>query len=141
MTDFELRPATEADHRFIYSATAKSLRSSPLYADLPPDQYTQVMNGVVSRMLQPPWTQTIAHPTGYPDEIAGFVLHRQTEQGKPVIGVTYVKEPYRRQGLGRQLLEHATHHAHDFLVVLAQPRVLNMCRNHELKPQLSPFYL
>ncbi len=141
MSDFDLRPGTEADHRLIFSATAKSLRSSPLYADLPPDQYTQVMNGVVGRMLVEPWEVAVAHPTGYPDEIAGFVLHRQTEQGKPVIGVTYVKSAYRRMGIGRQLLEHATKNNPDFVVVLAQPRMLNVARDHGLRPQLSPFYL
>jgi GNAT superfamily N-acetyltransferase len=141
MSEFELRAGTGADHPLIYSATAKSLRSSPLYRDLPPDQYTQGMNGIVSRMLLEPWSQTIAYPQGYPDEIAGFVLHRQTEQGKPVIGVVYVKSAYRLRGLGRQLLEHATHGQADFLAVLAQPRTLSWCRDRGLNPQLSPLFL
>jgi hypothetical protein len=37
-TDFTLRPGTTTDHPLIYSSTAKSLRSSPYYADVPPDR-------------------------------------------------------------------------------------------------------
>src|SRR5437763_2077920 len=99
------------------------------------------MNGIVSRMLLEPWSQTIAYPQGYPDEIAGSVLHRQTEQGKPVIGCAYVKSAYRMRGLGRQLLQHATHGQADFLTVLAQPRTLSLCRDRGWKAQLSPFFL
>lgn len=141
MTDFELRPGTDQDHALVYSATAKSLRSSPLYSDLPPDQYTQVMNGIVLRMLQAPWELTIAHPTGFPTEIAGFVLHRQTEQRKPGLGYVYVKSAYRRRGLGRQLLDHATQGQTDLIAVLGQPKIMGVCRDKGYRVQLSPYFL
>ncbi len=117
-----------------------SLRSRPLYADLSQDQYTQVLNGIVTKMHSSPWSQTIAHPQGYPDEIAGFVLHRHSDQGKPVIGYLFVKAPCRRQGVARILLEHGAAKT-DFLAVQAQPRVLTMARDRGLKPQLSPYLL
>ena len=37
-------------------------------------------------MTVAPWQLTAFHPTGFPTEVAGFVLRRVTEQGKPVIG-------------------------------------------------------
>ena len=145
MGEFQLRTGSDEDLAIVHSAAAKSLRSSPLYRDVPPDQYTEVMNGLVTRMTAAPWQLTIAHPTGYPSEVAGFVLHRtgHTHRGQPipVVGFLYTKEPYRRQGVARQLLQHATNGCPDFLAVLAQPRVLSMCRDRGLKPQLSPYLL
>jgi ribosomal protein S18 acetylase RimI-like enzyme len=141
VTDFELRPGTAEDLPLVYSATAKSLRSSPYYRDIPADQWTEIVNGLVRRMTVTPWQLTVATPTGFPNEVAGFVLHRQTEQGKPVIGVAYVKSAYRLRGLGRHLLDHATQGRPDFLAVLAQPKVLGWCRDKAPRPQLSPLYL
>jgi GNAT superfamily N-acetyltransferase len=138
VSDFELRPGTDQDLPIVYSATAKSLRSSPLYRDLPPDQWTQIVNGLIARMTTAPWQLTIATPTGFPSEVAGFVLGRPD---KPAIGSVYVKSAYRRQGVARMLLESVTSGRPDFLAVLAQPRVLGWCRDEGLKPQLSPYYL
>jgi hypothetical protein len=39
------------------------------------------------------------------------------------------------------LLESVTQGRPDFLVVLAQPKVLGWCRDKGLRPQLSPYYL
>lgn len=141
MSDFTLRQATDKDLPVVYRSAARSLRSSPLYRDLPDDQWTEIINGLITRMTTAPWQLTIAHPTGYPDEIAGFALHRQTHHGKPVIGVLYVKTAYRCMGIGRQLLNHVTNGRTDFLVVLAQPKVLGMCRDRGYLPQLSPYFL
>lgn len=143
MSAFQLRPGTEADHPFIYSATTRSLWTSPYYRDVP--AWPEVAKGVVARMLLAPWSVTIAYPKDLPDEIAGFVLHRagQTHDHRPipVIGVVYVKNVYRLLGVGRQLLEHATNREPDFLTVLATPKTLGMCRDRGLKPQLSPYFL
>jgi predicted component of type VI protein secretion system len=78
MNDFELRPGTGQDLPIVFSATAKSLRSSPLYRDLAADQWRDIVNGLVTRMTSAPWHLTIAHPTGYPSEVAGFLLHTAT---------------------------------------------------------------
>jgi hypothetical protein len=139
LSDFELRPGTDQDLPLVYSATAKSLRSSPYYRDLPPDQWTEIVNGLIGRMTQDPWQLTIVYPIGFPTEVAGFVLGRKAE--KPVIGLVYVKEAYRRKGVSRLLLESVTGGAPDFLAVLAQPRVLGMMRGKGLRPQLSPYFL
>ena len=146
MNDFELRPATAEDHAFIQASTARSLRSSLYCTDLPDDVYTQVVNGYLQRMLASPWACTIAHPTGYPHELAGFVLHAQSQGSehnppRPVVGFLYVAHPYRRQGVATMLLRHATSGQHDFLAVLATPKALGWARDRGLKPQLSPWWL
>jgi GNAT superfamily N-acetyltransferase len=138
VSDFELRPGTNQDLALVYSATAKSLRSSPLYRDIPADQWTEVVNGLVGRMTRDPWQLTIAYPIGFETEVAGFVLGRPD---KPAIGSVYVKSAYRRQGVARMLLESVTQGRPDFLAVLAQPRVLGWCRDRGMRPQLSPYYL
>lgn len=139
MNDFEPLPGTDQDLPIVYSSAARSLRSSPLYRDLPNDQWTEVINALITRMTTAPWQLTIAHPTGYPNEVAGFVMARHGS--KPAIGFVYVKEPYRRQGVGRALLESATRGETEFLAILAQPKVLGWCRDAGLRPQLSPYYL
>jgi len=131
--DFQFRPATSQDHPLIYSATAKSLRSSPYYTDLPGPQYTQLVNHVVGNMLARPWQQTIAHPQDYPQEIAGFILH-----SSQALGFCYVKEGYRERGLGRQLLEHATA-SKEIVAVLAQPKVIAKLRDKGYRVRLSPY--
>jgi len=84
---------------------------------------------------------TVAHPDGYDTEIAGFIARVTTDLRKPVIGVAYVKSDYRRRGLGRQPLEHATNGNREFISVLAQPRSLQLARDRGYRVQLSPFYL
>jgi GNAT superfamily N-acetyltransferase len=139
VSDFELRPGTNQDLALVYSATAKSLRSSPLYRDLPPDQWREIVNGLIGRMTVEPWQLTVAYPTGFPTEVAGFVLGKRAE--KPVIGFAYVKEAYRQKGVARMLLESVTNGRPDFLTVLAQPRVLGWCRDRGMRVQLSPYLL
>jgi hypothetical protein len=138
VSDFELRPGIEQDHALFYRSTTRSLWPPPYYRDLPGDLGPEISNGIVARMIQTPWELTIANPTGFPTEVAGFVLHRQTDS-KPAIGFLYFKEVYRRQRVARMLLEHATNGRPEFLAVLAQPQVLGWCRDRGLRPQLSPF--
>jgi GNAT superfamily N-acetyltransferase len=138
VSDFTVRPGTAKDFPLVYSATAKSLRLSPLYRDLSPDQWREIVHGLIVRMTTSHWKLTIATPTGFPTEVVGFVLGRPD---KPAVGFPYTKEPYRRQGVARRLLEAVTQGRPDFLAVLAQPKVLGWCRDRGLKPQQSPYYL
>ncbi len=140
--DFIIRKATDQDAPFIFSSVAKSWRSSPYAIDLDDDTYKVVINQIVTTWFtSPKWTITVAHPEGFPDEIAGYITHAQTQKGKPVLGFLYVKTAYRRMGIGRQLLEHVLQGKTEFVAVLAHPRVLGMCRDRGLRPQLSPYFL
>ena|SRR5450432_1805784 len=126
MSDFEIRTGTAKDHALIYRSATRSLWPTPYFRDVPGDQWAEIAKGIVTRMLQAPWKLTIATPNGFPTEVAGFVTHRQTTTHKgqvvPVVGFLYVKEPYRRQGVARSLLESVTRGRPDFLAVLPSRR-------------------
>jgi GNAT superfamily N-acetyltransferase len=55
-----------------------------------------------------------------------------------IVAPWYVKSAYRRMGIGRQLLNHATNGSSEFVAVLAQSTALRTCRDRGLLATLSP---
>jgi ribosomal protein S18 acetylase RimI-like enzyme len=77
----------------------------------------------------------VAHPKGYRDEIAGFVL----SNGAAVCSL-YVKNDYRRRGVARVLLD-AAGVGTRLIAVLGSPKAFRLARAKGLEVQLSPYLI
>jgi hypothetical protein len=139
MSDFEIRPGCTDDHRLVYSATARSMRSSPYYEDMPPETYNAFFSAWVSARLQSPaWSLSVACVAEVPDEIAGFLLYRPGTP--PAVGMVYVKDPYRLRGCAKLLLNTAGFRGGQrYPAVLGSPRRFELANGKRFYLRLSPY--
>ncbi len=133
MSDFAIRQGVPEDHALVYNATARALRFSPLYVDLPPQDYTDAINAIVSRMLMH-WKLYVAVFVEVPDEIAGFLL---CQPGK-ALGSIFVKKAYRQRGVARTLMEAAS--LREFVSVFYRPQPFKLAQAKGYHPRLSPYF-
>jgi GNAT superfamily N-acetyltransferase len=137
---FQIRRGTPADHTFVYSATARTLRSSPYYAGLPHDTYGVVIDEALrSRLAHPDWLLWIAFPTDRPTEVGGFIL----SNGLAVASI-YVRSEFRRRGVGRMLLDAAGVAARPgdrVRAVLGSAKAFWLARQKGLAVQFSPYFI
>ena len=71
--------------------------------DIPYTMYRQLYQGLLDRIMQRPGASVIlaVHPE-HSDQIFGFAV---TETESPTLHYIYVKEDYRRKGVGTDILE------------------------------------
>ena len=141
VSDFLIRPGVPDDRSLVYNATAKSMRSSPYYADVPPPEYGPLMTEWVAlRLASSRWVLLTAVVAEVPDEIAGFLLYRPGQP--PALGMVYVKDPYRRRGCARLLLTEAGFRAGcRYPAVLGSPRRFALAAEKGLHLRISPYLL
>jgi hypothetical protein len=99
---FLIRAMRDEDRDFIYSSFLRSYRDSDQTVGIPAATFYEYFKveweSVLSR-----FTVHVAHPEGDEDEIAGWIAC-----SGPVVAWIYVKRnPWRRMGVGRLLLESA----------------------------------
>jgi GNAT superfamily N-acetyltransferase len=132
-TEIEIRRGVEADHPLVYKATARMLRQSEYYADLPQAEYTAMINAIIGRLLKT-WVLYIAAFRAVPDETAGFLLC--------VPGVAaaslFVKPDYQRKGVARMLMQHAG--LTNFIAVLGSPKAFRLAHGKGLLVRHSPYF-
>lgn len=98
---FELRGAKALDLPFVADSWRRSYEDAPSAKAPSLAEYIRTQRRVIETCLASSDT-TIAHWPGDPDHILGWVSHRPG-----VVHYVFVKQVYRRRGLGRALLEHA----------------------------------
>lgn len=102
---FELRAAEPADRPFWSSAWARSYRRSRWAGTVPNHLYFDVERTKVDGLLARGMRVHLAHVPGDPQALLGFVAWEPRESDLPHLVYLYVKDPYRRSGLGTQLLD------------------------------------
>ncbi len=91
------RPGTTADRSFIVSAWSSSYRLSRDCSFIQMATYADVMHPIVESVLNRPRTETIiAHGS---EAMMGFVAFERPD----MVMYVYVAQPYRRNGIARQL--------------------------------------
>jgi hypothetical protein len=107
--DFLIRPIDpKKDLNFILSSWLKSYRNSDFATCISNDTYYAFHQGLISQILTHPTnTLTIIASVEDPDQILGYASYSIT---KPIIHYIYMKQPFRRLGLGRYLFEGVRNH-------------------------------
>lgn len=96
------RLAEETDLPFVYMSIVKTLMKSTHWGWLSADFLIKHHNSYIENCLKRPTTKlVIAHPHDDPPTILGFLL----AEPKSILHFVYVKEPFRRYGLAKAMLE------------------------------------
>ncbi len=95
----EFRPMLPGDHNFVRSSWLRSHRAVCEWA--PRDAYFRLHHDVVEGLLERA-TCIVAASKSDADQILGWACGEPGE--RPLLHYAYVKQTFRRQGLGRELL-------------------------------------
>lgn len=125
---FELRNADERDENFILSSWLKGLRqkrsqefinpanNKPVLIDqanslafMPHDLFFERLRPIVENKIYKESTITVAHNPDIDDQIYGFIAYRQIGS-TTILSFCYVKQPFRKMGLARELYKTAKGH-------------------------------
>lgn len=104
-TQIRFRDANQADVAFIFNSWLKSNRSSALVQGVSNPVYFAQHHLLVEGLVKT-CKVVVASNADDTTQIFGYIVHDSVE-GMPVVHYVYVKQPYRRLGLGALLLEHA----------------------------------
>lgn len=100
------RPAVEGDVRFILSSWLRSHRVAPLARAWTNTVYYRVWQAVARRLMDRATSGDVvvlvACNSEYPDQVFGWAAY---EQRRHLLHYVYVKFPFRRNGIARELLK------------------------------------
>lgn len=97
----EVRPDDES---FIYSSWLKSFRAGSTWAaEIPGQIYFSNHKKVIARLLGEAGVVVAANPEAT-DQIFGYGVYQPTAGGVTVLHYVYVKHPYRRLGIGSDMV-------------------------------------
>lgn len=102
-----LRQATPEDLKFVFDSWARSYRDGGCAPQIGYDLFRPGHEALMKRLVDRDFV-TVAYATEIPDEICGWVC-----AGLDAIHYVYVKQAYRRRGIGIQLcaLYKVNHHS------------------------------
>lgn len=102
-----LRAAKLADpeeRAFIRATWSRAFKQSNDAGMIHTDDWAPVMHRQIDRILDRPGARAIlAYDKASPTFLYGWIAGDPTAVPRPVVFFTYVKEPYRRSGIGRAL--------------------------------------
>ena len=97
-----IRPATADDLPFIFNSWLKAYKHSSLFAKrIKHEVFFKYHHAVVERILARGATVLVATPVDDQNTILGYVVAEPLDV--PTLHFVYVKAPFRRFGIGRQL--------------------------------------
>lgn len=107
MSDTTIRAAKGTDAALILETWVGTYRNSPWAGVIPNNRFNEVTEDAIKQLLLRGSQIDCAVDAANPQHVVGYVVHEKTRLGEPVVHYLFVKDLYRRQGLARQLLEHA----------------------------------
>jgi GNAT superfamily N-acetyltransferase len=113
MQQFKLRTIDlDSDLSFIYSSWLKSFKGSRFAKPIDADKYYAAQHDLVEAALK---RSKVVVACNHEDQsqIYGWVCVEPHCQ-YPIVHYVYVKHPYRSLGIGKALLEEASHHGYFF---------------------------
>jgi GNAT superfamily N-acetyltransferase len=106
MTSLAFRKATAADMAFVVDSFIDSYRTSHAAGLIVMTDWRAVMVRQLALMFQRPGVEAVVayHPEAESSDLYGWLA---VEHGTPpLVLYVYVKQPYRRMGIAKALLEH-----------------------------------
>ena len=120
VNEIKFRPIKDSDKSFIYSSWLKSYRESDLAKHMVNSIYYDYHAKVIEAAMASS-TIIIACNDQDEDQLYGYIVFQQIDD-VALVHYTYVKFPYRKFGIGRQLFEFAQPDTEQFTVVTHIPR-------------------
>ncbi len=104
-----MRPASKADVSFIYNSWLKSFYDNSSWAkQIPPKIFFDNHKKVITHIMNSSGMVIAANPDE-PSQIFGYGIFQQTSGDIAVIHYLYVKQPYRKLGIGTALFDNIKH--------------------------------
>lgn len=100
MINVEYRGIKDTDMNFIYNSWLKSYRQSDFAKKVPNDVYYTYQKAKIDRVMDVS-SILIIHAKDQPDHILGYIV--ASEEPYTCIHYVYVKYPYRKLGIAKQL--------------------------------------
>lgn len=105
MCTFRLMKAE--DFKFVLSSWLKSFRRSPWAGLIANNSYHSVMKQTVDQLSARGAQIVVAENRESPGQLLGFICFERTKVNIPVLHYIFVKDLFRKQGIGAALLEMA----------------------------------
>lgn len=104
-SDIEVRLAYLEDLNFIFATWLKSYRHASSFArKISNDIFYKRHHLVIDLILKREGSRVlVAHPTGEPNVILGYVVSEKQPDGADVLHYVYVKKSFRQMGIGKAL--------------------------------------
>lgn len=138
----EFRVPKEDELPFILSSWFKSFRKSPWAGTLPNNLYHNCMKELFDQLVERGMYVYVAAASTDPDQLLGFIAFE--EATVPVVHYVFVKDKFRKQGIGSALMRQAgasadnhwiyTHRTEDSKRFRGGKHVPAIARRKELEP-------
>ena len=121
------RPAVSPDDRtFVVSTWSSSFKASSYAGILWTDDYAQTMHRQINRVLDRPETVAMLACDGEdPNFLFGHIVAEVEPHDTPIVHYTFVKAPYRRNGIARKLFEAIDVNPWNYFVFTCRTAILN----------------
>jgi GNAT superfamily N-acetyltransferase len=98
------RSMYRADYNFVLSSWAHSFKGSPWAGVVPNNDWHASMKNIIDQLQTRGSEVVMAVADDDRDQIMGYVCYEKSLAGIPVIHYIFVKDDFRREGLGTALL-------------------------------------
>ena len=104
---YAIREYRDDDEAFIYNSWLKSFRGAHFSGVLPSDLYYEAYRTLIDRILFDDRTSiAVCHNIENENQIFGYAVAADLGEHQPVLHYIYVKDPFRRAGIMKELVRH-----------------------------------
>lgn len=94
-------PMAPEEIELVMDSVAKSFRTSPWAGLVPNHMWFPVCRAAITGLIERGAQVTVVRASG---RVLGYVVH-ESKDGSPVVHYLYIKDPYRRMGLAKALMD------------------------------------
>lgn len=106
MSDFSTRPMLPEELPAVLESWAGTFRSSRYAGCIPNDKFYAVTYDAITQLVNRGMAVTVLTPANRPEQMLGWIAHESdTRDMQPVVHYLFVKQPFRKRGLGRLLMD------------------------------------
>lgn len=118
--DLTFRPLQDSDKAFVFNSWLKSYRNSSFAKSMINEVYFTFHAKLIEQALVSSQV-IVAASTVDQTQVYGWIVFRQLDEDT-IVHYVYVKFPYRKFGLGEQLLRFASPDAEKYTIITHEPR-------------------
>lgn len=101
---YKMRPFVPADFKLVMDSWSKSWRESPWAGAIPNNRFHAVFTDAVAQLVERGAQFVVLCAAANEDQIIGWACYELVRDGT-ALHYLYVKDPFRRRGLGAELVQ------------------------------------